>query len=107
MNTITNPEACTWHGYRFTVHDVDVSWRSVGGIYIMASRIDAYTWRAHYVGQTNDFSTRLLGHERWPAARRAGATHVHAMVVSSEIERLMIEHELIGALQPALNQQLR
>jgi len=62
---------------------------------------------AVYVGQTDNFRTRIPQHERWSQAVRLGASHVHALVVPREDDRLRVERELIGAFQPALNVQER
>jgi predicted GIY-YIG superfamily endonuclease len=62
---------------------------------------------ALYIGQTDSFRDRIPGHERWDEARRAGATHVHAMVVTNSSERDRIEAELIRHYQPKMNELLK
>ena len=50
---------------------------------------------------------RLPTHEKWSAAVRLGATHVHAIVVPLATTRDLIERQLIQAFQPLLNRQLK
>ncbi|NQV29533.1 MAG: GIY-YIG nuclease family protein [Candidatus Marinimicrobia bacterium] len=50
---------------------------------------------ALYIGKAESFKSRLDNHERWDDAVRAGATHIHAMVVATESERRQIEALLI------------
>lgn len=96
-----------WLNYDFGVFTHDASWNDVGGVYIFAGPINMNRWSALYIGQTDSFRSRIPGHEQWPPAQRAGATHVHATVVHQASERERIERELIAAYQPRLNTQLR
>lgn len=90
----------------FTVYPSDASWHNVGGLYVFAY-LQQNMWYALYVGQTNDFSSRIPGHERWVEAVRRGATHVHAMVETVAANRDSFEEMLIRTLQPPMNDQLR
>lgn len=103
---------CSWplgndNSLSFTIYDPNTSWNSTAGLYIFAYRSDATHWRAIYVGQTDDFSTRIPNHEQWGSAVRHGATHIHALVVPLAANRDTYERLLIQNLQPVLNQQLR
>ena len=97
-----------WLTYSFSIFDMDgTTWNEVSGIYIF-SGIQNNFWYAKYVGVAESFKNRLgPSHEQWAAARRMGATHVHAMVVRQAATRLLIERELIQKLQPPLNTQHR
>lgn len=95
----------SWNGIEFTSYEPDTAWNDVGGVYIFV-RPNNGKWQALYVGQTDSFSRRLSNHEKWAAAARMGATHVHA-VSANEADRLAIEADLIGKFQPPLNTQLR
>lgn len=96
---------CKWLNYNFHIYDLEIEcWNDLPGIYIYS------VWREHfwhpiYVGKTNSFKSRLPCHERLLDAQRHGVRHVHAMVVSDDIERDDIECKLIQHLQPPLNTQ--
>ena len=65
---MTTPTAL-WLGYEFVVYEsVFPDWREVGGLYVfVGSRLDEQgmpRWHPLYVGQTQDFSTRLPTHEK-------------------------------------------
>jgi hypothetical protein len=78
-------------------------WGSGGGLYAF---ID---WRAQailYIGETSRFSSRMPGHEVWPAARGLGATDVYAMSFAGHRrERRALERALIHEYQPPCNTQ--
>lgn len=96
-----------WLNYEFLVFDPrNTRWENVGGLYIFAGlNRTRDAWLAYYVGQTSSFAQRLPGHEKWPAAARLGATHVHARVERLQANRLRIERELIDYYDPPLNRQ--
>lgn len=83
------------------------TWNRVAGLYIFTYRLNATQWHALYVGQTDDFSSRLLSHERWYEANQLGATHIHAAVVPMAANRDKLEKMLIQHLQPSMNVQAR
>ena len=98
-----------WSNQRFEVYEKhDAQLLKTGGIYIFAGfsvfGVRQPNWHAFYVGQTEDFSTRLPGHEKWNEAYSSGATHVHILVNNDLAERLVIETNLIDRLQPNLNE---
>ena len=100
---------CNWplpNGQTMTFHvyNSDANWLEAGGLYIF-SYLAKDGWFPLYVGQTENFSTRLPNHERLNEAVQRGATHIHAVHVPQagkrdELERLLIQH-----LQPTLNEQ--
>lgn len=103
---------CTWplgngQSFECEIYSQDTNWNQVAGLYIFACRTDETHWRALYVGQTDDFSSRIPSHERWPEAVRLGATHVHATVVSQQADRNLLEAMLIQNLQPQMNNHYR
>ncbi len=103
---------CNWplgngQNLECTILTPDANWNRAAGLYIFAHSTDASHWRAVYVGQTDDFSSRIPGHERWSEAARLGATHVHAAVVPQQANRDNLEKMLIQSLQPPLNVQFR
>lgn len=98
----------TWLNYRFEVYPAGgTTWRPVPGVYIFAGMNAYRQWVALYIGQAGSLANRFSNHERWPAAARLGATHVHALVVPLQVDRDFIERSLIQAYQPHLNQNLR
>ncbi len=106
---MNSPQVVSWGGYDFTSYDpTQTSWNEVPGVYIFAgTSTDGRWWQAKYVGQTVSFKTRLgsenIKHERWPEARRLGATHIHARVVHDDIGRRSLEVMLIETYNPPMN----
>jgi hypothetical protein len=90
----------------FDVYARNENWSSVGGLYVFSYQGGNGSWRALYVGQTNNFSVRFPNHERLNEAVRAGATHIHAKVMNSQSDRDLFERALIQYLQPSMNTQL-
>ena len=100
-------QTVNWGGSEFTVYDPETTWNEVAGLYVFAflgsDQQGSLRWRAVYMGQTTNFSTRLPNHEKWPEAERMGATHIHALVVPQEATRLRVEAALIETYSPPLN----
>jgi excinuclease UvrABC nuclease subunit len=94
-------------GVDFGIYSMDGAWNDVPGVYIFAGAVSANGWGAAYVGQASGFKSRFGSHDQWEPARRLGATHVHACVVNDPALRSRLEADLIRALQPPLNTQLR
>jgi len=102
---------CVWplgngQTLNFAVYGSNVTWNKVAGLYIFAY-YDGQYWQALYVGQTDDFSSRIPSHEKWDTAVRRGATHIHAAVVPQEATRDTLEKRLIAHLQPPMNEQYK
>ena len=100
---------CSWpYGsgltLEFTMYSKNGEWNKVAGLYIFAYN-DGQYWRALYVGQTDDFSSRIPNHEKWDLAVQRGATHIHAVVVPLAARRDTLEQLLIAHLQPPMNEQ--
>ena len=93
--------------HEFEVYSPNVSWNSVGGIYIFTYLQANNYWKPLYIGQTEDFSQRIPNHERWAEAVRRGATHIHVKVVSHASTRDVLELMLIKYCQPPMNDKLR
>lgn len=105
-------DTCNWpigNGQYLTFHiySENKNWKQISGLYIFAYLAANGKWTALYVGQTDDFSSRLPSHERLNEAVRLGATHIHACVVSAQSERDRLEAALIRNLQPRMNGQLK
>jgi len=91
----------------FTVYDRNQGWNKVAGLYIFSFQDKDGIWQALYVGQTDDFSSRLPSHEKLHEAVQNGATHLHALVVPLAANRDKWEKMLIQYLQPRMNVQLK
>ena len=97
-----------WLEHEFTVHRHGADWHNVAGLYIFSGKDPKDNkWFPLYIGQALSLSERLPAHEKWSAAVRLGATHVHAMVVPLATRRDLIERQLIQSFQPSLNRQLK
>ena len=97
-----------WLEHEFTVYRHDADWHNVAGLYIFSGKDPTDNkWFPLYIGQALSLSERLPTHEKWSAAVRLGATHVHAMVVPLATRRDSIERQLIETFQPSLNRQLK
>jgi hypothetical protein len=104
-------DTCTWplgngETLIFTIFRVNDNWKKVAGLYIFAYTYnEGKNCQAIYIGQTDDFSSRIPCHEKWESAVQLGATHVHALVVPHAATRDTLERCLIAHLQPTLNEQ--
>ena len=87
--------------YTYEVHDLNTNWNDVPGNYIFAGLNHRNRWAAAYIGETGSLKDRLSpieSHEKWPCAKRNGATHIHAHVSSSDAKvRRTEESDLIDA----------
>lgn len=91
------------YDYYFYPIQGNTAFRDEPGNYIYAMLVGG-TWKAIYVGQTSSLSQRLATHEKEAAARRMGATHIHAHVSSADDKiRRNEESDLINEHQPFLN----
>ena len=100
----------TWLDTLFTVYlPDDADWPAESGVYVFAGLVpaagDELQWHALYVGETQDLSDRLPAHERWSAAQRLGATHIHVRPAPDPIDRVVLQRMLIQDYQPPLNEK--
>lgn len=96
-----------WLDHEFTVYEPNVPWIEVPAVYIFAGISTTGRWTPIYVGETGNLRTRLAAHEKWSAAQRQGATHIHAVVLDDEHQRRALESLLIQNFEPRLNVQHR
>lgn len=94
-------------GHQFYACPKDLHWYALPGVYAFVKIMPTGVPVFYYVGETGSFADRFPQHEDWGNAQRLGATHVLALVVNDEPRRLRIEKELIGTLNPPLNEQHR
>ncbi len=102
---------CNWplgndQTLEFTVYELNTSWNNVSGLYIFAY-YDGQLWRALYIGQADDFNSRMSNHERLQEAIQKGASHIHAKTVTNAVNRDRWEQMLINHIQPPMNTQHR
>lgn len=108
---MSSNSVCLWLNTEFEIlgTPASTSWLEAPGLYVFAeeerSADGVSVWRAIYVGQAQNFRTRMPTHEKWLAAVRLGATHVHAKLVDSSGERDDLERALIDYYEPPLNVQ--
>jgi hypothetical protein len=111
-----NPSnALVWRGesgrtYELQNYPIGTRFNAVGGVYIFCWQASDSRWYAVYVGETDNLSRRLsdelAAHHQLDNVRRAGATHISAMVVSGGLSaRLEIETDLRRHQKPPCNQQ--
>ena len=101
-------ETQRWDSNVFNVYKLNTDWYDVPGVYIFTCKAQdkqgRIVWRALYVGQTSSFKNRLTdSHEKWHRARQLGLSHIHALVMNDETQRVRLEESLIQAYRPSLN----
>jgi len=89
--------------YTFKPYPIDASWNDCGGIYMFVMVDARGTAHIQYIGLCDSFKSRLCGHDRWDAAKRAGATLVYACSIANADVRAAVEKHLIGRFNPPLN----
>lgn len=104
----------TWRGasgqsYTFETHPIGAQFNPVSGVYIFCRQVTSGNWEALYVGETQSFKQRLnagiASHDGYARASRLGMTHIAALVVAGNAERLRIETDLRHSLNPSANAQ--
>ena len=106
---MTSRSTCRWPGqsgatYVFYIYSPDERMPTASGVYIFAGATDQTTWRAAYIGQTQNFAARIPNHEQLNCASRNGATHIHLLGVDGgENARLQVESDLLAAIKPPCN----
>ena len=116
---MTRPEQMStyrWGGHEFSVHDYNTTtdWPDVSGVYVFARRVwiglglaqgNPMGWKSLYVGETESFKNRpLANHEKWPAAVKLGATHIHIRD-EGMVGRKALEVHLKQKYDPRLNRK--
>ncbi|MEX0306031.1 MAG: hypothetical protein AB3N12_01480 [Ruegeria sp.] len=103
-----------WYGatktpYYFELYPAGTAFNAVSGVYVLCRQIPSGSWEALYVGETQSFHQRLnagIGnHDGYRRAKLAGMTHIAALCVNGETERLRIETDLRHSLDPVANRQ--
>ena len=110
MVDIVNWRGASGTSYAFELDPIGSAYHSRSGVYIFAKPDGPGTWRAGYVGMTDDFDQRLNAglqhHHAWPSIRGFGATHICTLAVEGgEAARLRIETDLRHGLNCPCNRQ--
>lgn len=104
----------TWRGasgqsHTFETYPVGTQFNPISGVYIFCRQVASGNWEALYVGETQSLKQRLntgIGsHDGYARASRLGMTHIAALVVAGDAERLRIETDLRHGLKPSANAQ--
>ena len=104
----------TWRGasgqsYTFETYDIGERFNPISGVYIFCRQVDPVNWEALYVGETQSLKQRLnigiSAHDGYARASRLGCTHIAALAVSGDVERVRIETDLRHGLNPSANAQ--
>ena len=110
MDTFT----ITWTGksgtrYQFQCYPDGQEFNPVSGVYIFCRPIALAGWEALYVGEAQGLKDRLntgiSNHDGYRRAKSSGMTHIAAMVVLGDSERLRVETDLRHGLNPSCNAQ--
>lgn len=110
-NQNVNPQQTivSWPGLNGAAHatnlyDVGAIFFEVGGVYIFCKQTAPTSFEPIYVGESDNLWSRitdkLSAHHRWPCALSRGGTHICAMRVNNDAERLRIETELRHSPNP-------
>ena len=98
----------SWLSYEFHVYAPNGSCIELPGVYIFCGAERLFGSKPLYVGETYSFRNRLTpSHEMWGPACSMGMTEIHTRMVLDAADRLVVEKELIQALQPPLNKSDR
>ncbi|MEM7329901.1 MAG: GIY-YIG nuclease family protein [Pseudomonadota bacterium] len=101
-----------WRGetnrrYRFKITKSVEALPDAGGIYVMVRRTFFFWLKPIYIGKASNLLNRHSEHERWPEARKKGASERHYLCVRSESKRRRIEEDMIRKYKPKLNNMLK
>ncbi|MCA8899725.1 MAG: GIY-YIG nuclease family protein [Hyphomonas sp.] len=97
-----------WEGasgkkYRYEIHPMSASFVAKAGNYVFAKETNPGYWAPVYIGQTENLSERFDSHHKIDAARRNGATHIHAHLNPYKSDRLDEETDLVRRWNPPCN----
>jgi len=101
-----------WRGesnrrYRFKITKSKEALPDAGGIYVMVRRTLFFFLKPIYIGKASNLQNRHSDHERWPEARKKGASERHYLCIRSESKRSKFEEDLIRRYKPKLNRMLK
>ncbi len=95
--------------YSFESFPVGTQFNQVSGVYIACRHLVTGNFEALYVGEAQSLDDRLNAgsnnHEGLRCAARKGMTHIAALRVNGDAERLRVETDLRHGLNPSCNKQ--
>lgn len=95
--------------YSFEVYPADQRFNAVGAVYIFTKRVVGAdgkgTHTLLYIGETEDLSSRIPNHEKWPCVTRNGVNCICVHVDSNSRSRLAKETDLRAATNTPCNDQ--
>lgn len=99
---MSNPPILTLAGksgtkYQFEVYTSNVTFNSVGAVYVVTKRTDGVTHSFIYVGETGDLAERHGNHHKQSCFDKKGITHICVHLDSSEKSRKAKEADLLAA----------
>lgn len=106
---MTSP-TCKWQGtsgaaYDYYVHAVGTAFKREPGNYIFA-KATPQGWVPIYIGESDSLGDRCCNaHEKWDAAIKYGATHIHCHLNRNKTSRLSEETDLIRWWNTPCNDQ--
>jgi len=108
---VASQSTCMWDGlsgqrYQYWYTPISkFSGKHEPGNYILAQAAQG-GWRPLYVGECQSLRDRCTLHEKWDAAIRLGATHIHAHTTPGGLQRRLDEEtDLRRRWNPPLNKQ--
>ena len=93
--------------YTFNVYPYGTKFKAIGAVYYISKRTEkADGTGSHdkiYIGETEDLSVRFDNHHKEPCFKMHNANCISIYQESDEEKRLIIEKDLIDALNPPCN----
>jgi hypothetical protein len=103
VSQLMHDTIATWGKHTFTVCPPDTGFCDFPGVYIFAGTNEKRGRFAVYVAWAASLQDCLFEQRLWDRAARRGATHVHAMSVTTESDGRLITDALIREYGPSLN----
>ena len=91
--------------YTYWIFPIDWVGSKEPGNYAFAKLGEPSGWAIIYVGETEDFNSRLSAQRNNQEIMRYAPTHVLAHVNGSTVNRYLEERDLIAVLHPPANKQ--
>ena len=109
MSTVTAAKTITWVGqsgrqYVYEIYPIGTKFSAVPGNYIFAKETQPKSFKAVYIGETQDLSERFDNHHKMRCIQRNNATHIHVHGNSQgQVARREEESDLIPKWLPTCN----
>lgn len=107
---MTSPPKVIWTGksgtkYTFNLYPIGTNFKAIAGVYIFTKQRVDKKWRAIYIGETEDLSTRFDDHHKMDCIEDEGATHICILSVGmgKKKDRQAVEADLIASENPPCN----